>query len=98
MKKTIIIAEGGVNHNGKVSLAKKIITKAKEVGADCAKFQTFKSERIVSHKGFSKMNLKGVHGTWDKPISEVFKEGEFPRNWNHEIKQYSYLKEQVYIL
>ena len=34
MKKTIIIAEGGVNHNGKVSLAKKIITKAKEAGAN----------------------------------------------------------------
>ncbi len=83
-----IIAEIGANFNGSLEKAKELCDAAKEVGADCAKFQTFKSERIVSHKGFSKMNLKGVHGTWDKPISEVFKEVEFPRNWHHEIKQY----------
>ena len=46
MKKTIIIAEGGVNHNGKVSLAKKIITKAKEVGADYIKFQLYDADAL----------------------------------------------------
>ena len=34
------------------------------------------------------MNLKGVHGTWEKSVSEVFKEVEFPREWHLEIKQY----------
>tara|TARA_B100001248_G_C27396142_1_gene465686 strand:+ start:3115 stop:4116 length:1002 start_codon:yes stop_codon:yes gene_type:complete len=50
MKKTIIIAEGGVNHNGKVSLAKKIITKAKEVGADYIKFQLYDADALSTSK------------------------------------------------
>ncbi len=50
MKKTIIIAEGGVNHNGKVSLAKKIITKAKEAGADYIKFQLYDADALSSSK------------------------------------------------
>ncbi|PDW04071.1 N-acetylneuraminate synthase [Candidatus Viridilinea mediisalina] len=43
-----IIAEAGVNHNGDVQLAKELIYKAKEAGADCVKFQTFKAERIIT--------------------------------------------------
>ena len=46
MKKTIIIAEGGVNHNGKILLAKKIIKKAKESGADYIKFQLYDSDAL----------------------------------------------------
>ena len=44
----LIIAEAGVNHNGKLSLAKTLVDKAKEAGANCIKFQTFVSEQIVS--------------------------------------------------
>jgi sialic acid synthase SpsE len=83
-----IIAEIGANFNGSLEQAKKLCDAAKEAGADCAKFQSFISEKIVSAKGFSKMNLKGVHGTWDKSVSEVFKEVEFPREWHKEIKDY----------
>lgn len=43
-----IIAEIGVNHNGDLSLAKKMILSAKESGADCVKFQTFKASRVAS--------------------------------------------------
>lgn len=43
-----IIAEAGVNHNGSLKLAQKMILKAGEAGADAIKFQTFKSERLVS--------------------------------------------------
>ena len=42
-----IIAEAGVNHNGNIELAKKLVEEAKKCGADCVKFQTFKSERVV---------------------------------------------------
>lgn len=44
----IIIAEAGVNHNGSIKLAKKMIDKAKEAGADYVKFQTFVPEKLVS--------------------------------------------------
>ncbi len=42
--KTYIIAEAGVNHNGDINLAKKLIDMAKKAGADAVKFQTFKAE------------------------------------------------------
>ena len=48
MNKTYIIAEAGVNHNGDIELAKKLILKAQEIGADCIKFQTFKTENLIT--------------------------------------------------
>jgi len=46
--RTLIIAEAGVNHNGSMNLAKQLIEKAAEAGADIVKFQTFKAYRLVS--------------------------------------------------
>ena len=46
--KTIVIAEAGVNHNGDLNLAKKLITKASQIGADYIKFQTFSADRLVT--------------------------------------------------
>lgn len=48
MKKTYIIAEAGVNHNGKLDLAIELANKAKQIGADCVKYQTFKASQIVT--------------------------------------------------
>ena len=48
MKRTFIIAEAGVNHNGSLELAKKMIDVAVDAGADAVKFQTFKAEKVVS--------------------------------------------------
>lgn len=45
---TYFIAEIGVNHNGKISLAKKMIDSAKKSGANAVKFQTFKAERLAT--------------------------------------------------
>ena len=44
----LIIAEAGVNHNGSFSLAKKLVDAAKNCGADVVKFQTFKSNNLVT--------------------------------------------------
>ncbi len=48
MEHVIIIAEAGVNHNGDLSLAKKMVHAAKSAGADYIKFQTFQPENLVS--------------------------------------------------
>lgn len=47
MSKIFIIAEAGVNHNGNIETAKKLIDVAAMAGADAVKFQTFKTENIV---------------------------------------------------
>ena len=44
MAKVLIIAEAGVNHNGDINLARQLIDKAKEAGADIIKFQRPASE------------------------------------------------------
>jgi N,N'-diacetyllegionaminate synthase len=48
MKKTIIIAEAGVNHNGSLQLAKKLIDAATMAGVDYVKFQTFNAKKLSS--------------------------------------------------
>jgi len=52
-----IIAEAGVNHNGKIELARKMVIEAKEAGVDCIKFQTFVATDIVS-KGATKADYQ----------------------------------------
>lgn len=46
---TLIIAEAGVNHNGDIELAKKLIDVAVNAGADFVKFQTFNADRLATH-------------------------------------------------
>ena len=48
MSKTYIIAEAGVNHNGSLELAKKLVDVAVASGVDAVKFQTFKAENMVT--------------------------------------------------
>lgn len=48
MRHVLIIAEAGVNHNGSIEIAKQLVDKAVEAGADVIKFQTFKAEKLVS--------------------------------------------------
>lgn len=48
MSHVFIIAEAGVNHNGSLALAKKLIDVASDAGADAVKFQTFKADKLVS--------------------------------------------------
>jgi len=53
-----IIAEAGVNHNGDINLAKKLIDIAVEAGADAVKFQTWKTENLVTKDAFTAMYQK----------------------------------------
>ena len=56
-KKVFIIAEAGVNHNGSIDLAKKLIDVASDSGADAVKFQTFKAENLAT-KNAKKANYQ----------------------------------------
>ena len=50
LKNTLIIAEAGVNHNGSLDIAFKLIDAASDAGADLVKFQTFQAEKLVTEK------------------------------------------------
>ena len=72
-KKVLIIAEAGVNHNGNIKLAKKLIDKAILVGANAIKFQTFKTENLV-HKNAKKADYqKNTANESDKQIDMLKK-------------------------
>jgi len=83
-----IIADIGANFDGDLAKAKKLALAVKEAGADVVKIQSFLASKIVSGKGFASMQLKGVHGSWGKPVDEIFKEVEFPREWHKEMALY----------
>ena len=51
--KVFIIAEAGVNHNGSIKIAKKLIDSAAEAKADAIKFQTFKANNLKCLKNLS---------------------------------------------
>lgn len=70
--KVYIIAEAGVNHNGDIRIAKKLIDSAKEAGADCIKFQTFKAENLVSKKA-SKADYQKNTGDEEESQYEMLK-------------------------
>ena len=57
-----VIAEAGVNHNGKLELAKKLVDTAVKADADAIKFQTFKAEGLVTDKvdaaSYAKKNIQ----------------------------------------
>lgn len=67
MNHTIIIAEAGVNHNGSIELAKQLVDKAVEAGADYIKFQTFKAVNLVTKNArqaeYQKNNIGGGDDT-----------------------------------
>jgi len=56
MKPVLIIAEAGVNHNGDIDIAKALIDAAADAKVDIVKFQTFKTEKLVS-KAAKKSNI-----------------------------------------
>jgi N,N'-diacetyllegionaminate synthase len=88
MNKVIIIAEAGVNHNGDIELAKKLIDVAVEAGVDYVKFQTFKSESLVSK--FAKKASYQIENTKDAVESQLqmLKKLEFSNSQHFELVQY----------
>lgn len=73
-EKVLIIAEIGVNHNGSMDIAKKLIDVAKESGADIVKFQTAKLDSLVSKKAkmadYQKENI-GVEKSQKEMLREL---------------------------
>ena len=94
--KTIIIAEIGVNHNGSLKLAKKLIDKAKSVGATFAKFQVYSIDEIA-HEKSSKADYQNK--ALGKKISqlEMLKKLNLTHKQHHELFVYAKKKKINYM-
>ena len=88
MNRTIIIAEAGVNHNGSIELAKQLIDKAVEAGADYIKFQTFKSENLVTKTAKQADYQKKNIGDSDNSQYNMLKKLELSEEQHYELINY----------
>ena len=89
-EKTIIIAEAGVNHNGSISHAKRLIDIASEAKADYVKFQSFKAENLVS-KYAEKADYQKATSSQESQY-EMLKNLELSYKDCIQLKEYSKLK------
>ena len=72
--KTIIIAEAGVNHNGSVEMAMRLIEKAKEAGADYVKFQTGNGNVVSKYAqkaNYQKVNTNNSNETQAEMLNKI---------------------------
>lgn len=90
-----IIAEAGVNHNGDIEIAKKLIDASKEAGVDAVKFQTFKAENLVT-KDAPKANYQ-VDTTGSGTQYEMLKKLELSFEEHIILKKYAEEKGLIFI-
>ncbi|UWG97849.1 N-acetylneuraminate synthase [Dehalobacter sp. DCM] len=96
MPKVFIIAEAGVNHNGDINLAKKLIDAAKTAGADAVKFQTFQAENLVSKVAQKADYQKQTTGAEENQLAMI-KKLELSFDDFRELKKYCDQKEILFL-
>ena len=85
---TYFIADIAANHDGDLKRAISLIHLAKEAGADAAKFQNFKAEKIVSDFGFKAMGGQQSHqSSWKRSVFEVYQDASVPDVWSETLKE-----------
>ena len=83
---TYFIADIAANHDGDLQRAKDLVHLAKEAGADCAKFQHFTADQIVSDVGFRQLKDIETHQSkWKKSVSEIYDQYHAKREWTEEL-------------
>lgn len=94
--KTLIIAEAGVNHNGSLTIAKKLVDVAKEAGADIVKFQTADLDSLVSNRAemadYQKRNMGEEKSQKEMLKSLLLSYDEF-----RELSLYCQMKEIMFL-
>lgn len=96
MTHTFIIAEAGVNHNGSLELAKKLIDVASEAGADAVKFQTFQAKNLVS-KNAQKAEYQKQTTDQNESQFEMIKKLELSEAMHHELIAYCQQKNIMFL-
>jgi N,N'-diacetyllegionaminate synthase len=91
-----IIAEAGVNHNGSLELAKRLINVAAEAGADAVKFQTFKADKLVS-KTAQKADYQKQTTDSSESQYAMIKKLELGADAHHELMAYCKSKKILFL-
>lgn len=91
-----IIAEAGVNHNGSIELAKKLIDVAVDAGADAVKFQTFKTENLVSKNADKAEYQKDTTDSSESQF-DMIKKLELDLDAHHELISYCKSKNIMFL-
>ena len=84
----LIIAEAGVNHNGSMVIARKLVDAAVEAGVDIIKFQTFKAEKLVSKEAKKAEYQKSNIGDGNDSQFEMLKKLELSEQDHEELIAY----------
>ena len=87
MNGTLIIAEAGVNHNGRMNLARRLVDVAASAGADFIKFQAFKSKNLVTHS-LDKANYQKKSGKASESQYEMLRKLELSQSELTELYKY----------
>ncbi|MCT4665384.1 MAG: pseudaminic acid synthase [Flavobacteriales bacterium] len=86
--KTYIIAELSANHGGDISIVKKTIQAAKDIGADAIKLQTYKADTMTLDSKKEDFMIKGT--IWEgRNLHDLYDEAHLPWEWHKEIFEYS---------
>ena len=94
-KKPFIIAEMSANHEGSLNHAKKIISRAKQIGVDAIKIQTYQAEAMTINSDKSDFLIK--HGIWKgNKLYDLYKKAQTPISWQKELFDHA-RKEKVTI-
>jgi N,N'-diacetyllegionaminate synthase len=95
-EKVFIIAEAGINHNGSLKMAKKMIDLAADAEADAIKFQTFKTELLVT-KNAGKAAYQKAHSDAEESQYQMLKKVELDIEAHRELIQHC-LKKNIFFL
>lgn len=96
LNKVFIIAEAGVNHNGSIDLAKKLVDVASEAGADAIKFQTFKAKNLAT-KNAIKAKYQDINTDNKDSQYDMLKKLELSEEMHDELIEYCKSKNLTFL-
>ena len=86
MHNVYVIAEAGVNHNGKLELARRLIDHAADAGVDAVKFQTFDAKNLATRSAPKASYQQETTDAAESQL-EMLRKLELPREWHWELRE-----------